>query len=103
MGATIDYGILFTCNYIEERRSKDKKRAVGDAMNRSIKTILTSSLILIGCCLTTGLLMTQKAISQTTTMIAVGTAVAVFMVVFVLPVVLYFTDKLAIKQFGNKK
>lgn len=103
MGATIDYGILFTCNYIEERRSKDKKQAVGDAMNRSIKTILTSSLILIGCCLTTGLLMTQKAISQTTTMIAVGTAVAVFMVVFVLPVVLYFTDKLAIKQFGNKK
>lgn len=102
MGATIDYGILFTCNYIEERRIKDKKQAVGDAMNRSVKTILTSSLILMGCCLTTGLLMTQKAISQTTTMIAVGTAISVFMVVFVLPVILYFTDKLAIKQFGKK-
>lgn len=103
MGATIDYGILFTCNYMEERKSKDKKQAVGDAMNRSIKTILTSSLILMGCCLTTGLLMTQKAISQTTTMIATGTAISVFMVVFVLPVILYFTDKLAIKQFGKKK
>ena len=103
MGATIDYGILYTCNYIEERRSKDKKQAVGDAMNRSIKTILTSSLILMGCCLTTGLLMTQKAISQTTTMIAVGTAVAVFMVIFILPVVLYITDKLATMQFGKKK
>ena len=103
MGATIDYGILFTCNYMEERRTKDKKQAVGAAMDRSIKTVLTSSLILMGCCLTTGLLMTQKAISQTTTMIAVGTAVAVIMVVFVLPVVIYFTDKLAIMQFGKKK
>lgn len=102
MGATIDYGILFTCNYMEERRTKDKKQAVGDAMNRSIKTVLTSSLILMGCCLTTGFLMTQKAISQTTTMIAVGTAVSVIMVVFVLPVVIYFTDKLAIMQFGKK-
>ena len=103
MGATIDYGILFTCNYIEERRSTDKKQALGAAMNRSIKTILTSSLILIGCCLTTGLLMTQKAISQTCSMIACGTAVSVVMVVFVLPLVIYLTDKLAIMQFGRKK
>jgi predicted RND superfamily exporter protein len=103
MGATIDYGILFTCNYIEERRTSDKKQAIGTAMNRSVKTILTSSLILIGCCLTTGLLMTQKAISQTCSMIACGTAVAVVMVVFVLPLVIYLTDKLATMQFGRKK
>ena len=103
MGATIDYGILFTCNYIEERRTSDKKQAIGTAMNRSVKTILTSSLILIGCCLTTGLLMTQKAISQTCSMIACGTAVAVVMVVFVLPLVIYLTDKLATMQFGRNK
>jgi predicted RND superfamily exporter protein len=103
MGATIDYGILFTCNYIEERRTSDKKQALGSAMDRSVKTILTSSLILIGCCLTTGLLMTQKAISQTCSMIACGTAVSVVMVVFVLPLVIYLTDKLAIMQFGRKK
>ena len=93
----------FTVNYIEERRTSDKKQAIGTAMNRSVKTILTSSLILIGCCLTTGLLMTQKAISQTCSMIACGTAVAVVMVVFVLPLVIYLTDKLATMQFGRKK
>ncbi|MCR5479449.1 MAG: MMPL family transporter, partial [Ruminococcus sp.] len=102
MGATIDYGILFICNYIEKRQAFDKDEALGIAMNNSIKTILTSSLILIGCCLTTGIMMSQKAISQACTMIACGTAIAAFMVVFVLPVLIRFTDKLAIKQFGRK-
>ncbi len=103
MGATIDYGILFICNYIEKRQEFGKDEAIGIAMNNSIKTILTSSLILIGCCLTTGILMTQKAISQATTMIACGTAIAAFMVVFVLPVLIRLTDKLAISQFKRKK
>jgi hypothetical protein len=36
-------------------------------------------------------------------MIACGTAIAAFMIVFVLPVLVRFTDKLAIKQFGRKQ
>ncbi len=103
MGATIDYGILFICNYIEKRQAYDKDEALGIAMTSSIKTILTSSLILIGCCLITGLMMSQKAISQACTMIACGTAISAFMIVFVLPVLVRFTDKLAIKQFGRKQ
>ena len=103
MGATIDYGILFICNYIEKRQAYDKDEALGIAMTSSIKTILTSSLILIGCCLITGLMMSQKAISQACTMIACGTVISAFMIVFVLPVLVRFTDKLAIKQFGRKQ
>ena len=103
MGATIDYGILFICNYIEKRQAYDKDEALGIAMTSSVKTILTSSLILIGCCLVTGLMMSQKAISQACTMIACGTAISAFMIVFVLPVLVRFTDKLAIKQFGRKQ
>ena len=103
MGATIDYGILFICNYIEKRQAYDKDEALGIAMTSSVKTILTSSLILIGCCLITGLMMSQKAISQACTMIACGTAISAFMIVFVLPVLVRFTDKLAIKQFGRKQ
>ena len=103
MGATIDYGIMFISNYLEERKKNDKKISLKKAMDRSIKTILTSSLILIGCCLTTGLLMTQEAISQTCIMIACGTAVAAVMIIFVLPIIVYLTDKLIIKQFGRRK
>lgn len=50
MGATIDYGILLICNYVEDRRGLERMEALTNAMNRSVKTILTSSLILIGSC-----------------------------------------------------
>lgn len=103
MGATIDYGILFICNYVEERESLPKLEALSAAMDRSIKTILTSSLILMGCCLTTGILMTQKVIAQTTTMIALGTCASVLMVILVLPVLIYLLDKLVLIRFGVKK
>jgi predicted RND superfamily exporter protein len=102
MGATIDYGILFVCNYVEERGKFGKKEALVSAMDKSVKTILTSSLILIGCCLTTGLLMSQKVIAQTTSILAFGAAAAVFMVVFVLPVLVFALDKLILMRFGKK-
>lgn len=100
MGATIDYGILYLNNYREIRKQKDKKSATIDAMNNSIKTILTSSLILIGCCLSVGFVMSQKIISQTTMIIAMGTLCAVIMMVFVLPALVLLLDKFLIK---NKK
>ncbi|MCM1227224.1 MAG: efflux RND transporter permease subunit [Clostridium sp.] len=100
MGATIDYGILLFDNYREKRLTLEKKEALGEAMNCSIKTILTSSLILIGICLTVSILMTQKVISQTCMMIAYGTICSVILVIFILPAILLLTDRIIIK---NKK
>ena len=45
LGATVDYAILMTTRYRTERYSgKDKKEAVGIALNTSIKSIVTSAL-----------------------------------------------------------
>lgn len=98
MGATIDYGILFLNHYLELRKVKDKKDALTDAMNKSIKTILTSSLILIGCCLSVAFLMPQKVISSTCMMIAYGAICAIIMVVFVLPAITSLCDKYIVKR-----
>lgn len=98
MGATIDYGILYSSNYIEERKSKDKIQSICISMRNSIKTILTSSLILVSTCLTVGLIMTQKIISQTCMIIAYGTICAVVMVVFVLPSVIAILDRFIVKK-----
>lgn len=98
MGATIDYGILFISHYNELRETKDKKESVVLAMNRSIKTILTSSLILIGSCLTVGFLMTQKVIAQTCSIIAIGTICSVIMVICILPIITYSLDRFLIKN-----
>ncbi|MEI3231868.1 MAG: MMPL family transporter [Gordonibacter pamelaeae] len=47
MGATIDYGILFTTYYREKRGMLGVKEALIAAYNGSIHTIATSGLIMI--------------------------------------------------------
>lgn len=104
MGATIDYGILFLSNYRELRTATndDKKSVLTKAMNLSIKTIMTSSLILVTCCLTVGFLMTQEIIAQTCSMIAYGTICSVLMVIFVLPAVTFILDKCIVPKRKKK-
>ncbi len=98
MGATIDYGILLFDNYREMRKSLKKEQALGEAMNRSIKTVLTSSLILISTCLTVSVIMTQKIIAQTCLMIAYGATCSVLMVVLILPAILLLLDRIIIRK-----
>ncbi len=66
MGATIDYGILFISQYREARADADRIDALCIAMDRSLRTILTSSFILMGCCLSVAVFMTQRVISHST-------------------------------------
>ena len=98
MGSTIDYGILFMSNYKEIRTEKEKTDAVGIAMDNSIKTIMTSSLILISCCLTVGFIMTQEIIAQTCSVIAYGALCAVILVIFILPALTYMLDRFVVKK-----
>lgn len=93
MGATIDYGILLFDHYKEMRAYMEKMEAVAEAMNRSIKTILTSSLILTGTCLTVSVLMTQEIISQTCLILAYGAICSVILVIFILPAILLLLDR----------
>ena len=80
------------------RQKREKRQALGEAMNRSIKTVLTSSLILISTCLTVSVIMTQKIIAQTCLMIAYGAICSVLMVVFILPAVLLLLDRVIVRK-----
>lgn len=99
MGATIDYGILFLNNYIGARKKQEKKESIIVSMNNSIKTILTSSLILITACLLVSILMTQKVTSETCLIIAYGTICSIFMIIIIFPILTYIFDKFIIKKF----
>ena len=46
LGATVDYAILTTNNYLECRKTMDKKEAAIGTLNLSIPAILTSGSIL---------------------------------------------------------
>ena len=103
MGATIDYGILFTNYYRESRKTMDIKQSLVAAYNGSTHTIFTSGLIMV---LVTGILgfsPIDPTISQICLTVAIGALSACVLILFILPGVLAAFDKLTSKDKKKKK
>ena len=95
----IDYGILYTANYIEARKEHDVKDAIINALNRSIDTILTSGLIIVLVTFVVGLLFmgVNVAISEILLLIAQGCFIGVMLSIFVLPSLIAVFDRFVVK------
>ncbi len=102
MGATIDYGILFTNCYKESRQAMDVKEAVGAAYKSSIATIMTSGLIMIIAPAVLAMTITDVTISDILQSISIGALAAVLLILFVLPSMLVLTDRLIIRKKKEK-
>ncbi|MBQ3470189.1 MMPL family transporter [Candidatus Saccharibacteria bacterium] len=99
MGATIDYAILFTSYYIENRTyfKLDVKNALIDTYNKSIGAILTSASILIIVTAIVGNF--ASAIAATIcSSISLGTLCATIIILVLLPALLATLDKFIIKK-----
>ncbi len=98
LGVTIDYGILLTSRYVENRKTLYRKESLKLAVQQSLPSVLTSGLIMIGG----GLILWQISSMTTTSAIGQlmfnGTLLSLFMVIFVLPQTLYIFDKIVIKK-----
>ena len=98
MGATIDYGILLTNYYRENRKKMPSREALAAAYTGSIHTIMTSGLIMV---LVTGIIATfydDPTVSQICRTISIGVASAIVLIVIVLPGVLATFDKAITKE-----
>jgi len=93
MGATIDYGILYANYYKELRRTMDKYEAAREAYHGSIPTIMTSGLIMVLGPGVMALLVDDVTISAIVGCISVGAAMAILLILVVLPAVLVVADK----------
>jgi predicted RND superfamily exporter protein len=98
MGATIDYGILFTNYYREKRKSMETKEALIGAYNASIHTILTSGLIMVVVTGILGYAFEDPTIGQICHTISLGATCALILIVFILPGMLAVFDKLICKN-----
>lgn len=99
IGATIDYGILFTNYYREWRATMEIGEALRHAYRGAIHTIMTSGLILI---LVPGMLsvaMPQPDVAAICLNISIGALAAVLIILLVLPGLLAAFDK---KVIGRK-
>ncbi len=97
MGATIDYAILYTSYYIEERKKMNIKEAIISAYNNSIHTIITSGAILIIVTLIVGKFASAIAAKICLT-ISEGTMRSCFLILLLLPGMLAAIDKFIIKN-----
>lgn len=95
MGATIDYAILFTSNYREARTGLGPAEALARAYAASTPAILTSGSILTFVCLALGLF-GRGAVGQICMILAEGAAMAVLLVLVLLPGALSALDRFVV-------
>ena len=98
MGATIDYGILFTNYYREYRKAESRDESLKSAYAGSVHTILTSGLIMIGVTGVIGFTSPDPTIGPICQTISVGCLSAVLLILFVLPGMLAASDRLIVKR-----
>jgi len=94
LGATVDYAILFTNNFLYNRKIFNKK----DAMKKTIEDHLAAILISAGILSTAGFALaitsSNPIISDLGTLLGRGTLLSLAMVAFVLPALLVLFDRL---------
>ena len=103
MGATIDYGILFTSYYREMRATLPVREALIAAYRGSIHTILTSGSIMVLITAVIGPLFGNPTIEEIVRTLAVGCASATLLILFILPGILALCDRFAVRKKNRRE
>ncbi|MBQ7425106.1 MAG: MMPL family transporter, partial [Lachnospiraceae bacterium] len=98
MGATIDYAIVFTNFYIEKRLDRGKKEALISTYKASIRTILTSGMIMVFITWIMGYVFEDPSVGQICHIISIGVACALVMILFFLPAILAACDRVIVPK-----
>lgn len=94
MGANIDYAIVISSRYMELSEQMPQREAMIETMNLSFPTIITSGSMLAIAGLLIGELTSEPAIVAIGQSLARGTLISIFLVLFILPQLLLFGDKI---------
>lgn len=103
MGATIDYGILFTNYYRENRKMKGVLESLKAAFEGASHTIFTSGLIMVFVTAVMGFAPVDPTISQICQTVSVGCLSAIVLIIFILPGLLAAFDKIVTKERRRRK
>ena len=94
LGATVDYAILMTTRYKQERyEDKDKREAVTNALKVSIPSIIVSAMGLFSATFGVALYSDVDIISSLCDLMARGAIVSMFAVILFLPAMFMLFDK----------
>ena len=97
LGATVDYSILMTGNYLDARTQGDKKEAAIRAISMSAESVMTSGMIVMTVAYGLYFMTSVEAISSLGRLIGRGAFISVIMVLFFLPMCLMIFDRFIVK------
>ena len=104
LGATVDYAILMTTRYKQNRLGgKDKQTAVQDAIASSAQSVLVSGIGFFAATYGVGLYSNVEIISSMCRLMARGALLSVAVVLFLLPALLLLFDKLIVHTTFDMK
>ena len=105
LGATIDYAILLTTKYLEERvEGHDKIKAMEEALTTSVSSIFVSAMCFFGATIAVFAVSDIDMIGSLCLLMARGAIISMLVVMFIVPSVLLMFDKLIIiTTLGFKK
>ena len=98
MGATIDYGILFTGYYRENRKQKNVRDALSAAYEGAVHSIMTSGMILVLVTAIIGYTYSDPTVAEICRTISTGALSAILLILFLLPGLLSAMDRLIVRK-----
>lgn len=104
LGATIDYAILMTTKYIEERKNgKDKFKAAESSLDHSINSIFVSGMCFFAATIGVGVVSKIDMIASLCTLISRGAIISMIVVIAVVPAFLIVFDSIICKTTKGLK
>lgn len=92
LGATVDYAILLTGRYAENRKTCGRKESAVKALTDSGWSVITSALILFVSCMAVGKASSIRAVSEMILLLGRGAAISCLLVFVLLPQLLVIFD-----------
>lgn len=102
LGATVDYAILMTDRYKENRQTLDKKESVIQTISDVFVSIMTSGSVLTIVGLLLGWISSNQLLSQLGIFVGRGAIFSLVIVLFVFPGLLYLFDRFVIHKKKTK-
>lgn len=97
LGATIDYAILMSTKYLEEREKNDKIVSIRNTLRSSVPSIVTSALCFFGATISVYLYTKIDMIGSICNLLSRGAIISMLVVTLILPALLIVFDKFIMK------
>lgn len=103
LGATIDYAILMSTKYLEERKNSDKNKAIEKTLSFTVPSIITSALCFFAATIGVAIYTKIDMIGSICMLLARGAVISMGVVILLLPAFLRVFDKFIVRRKKYEK